>query len=122
LLSAERLAAQARSAHWAPEIEIRWTDDIAELDLALIIDGRITVGEAKSNNTLKTSDKGTTFAAERLVNAARHLRADQIVLATSKPSWNPAVRPAVDQAITDLWTNGPHPVVVELTGVGAPPS
>lgn len=53
----------------------------------MIIDGQVVVGETKSNDMLKTSDKGTTFAAQRLVEAACHVGANKIVLSTTKRSW-----------------------------------
>ena len=74
----------------------------AELDIAAVIDGRIVVGEAKSVNTLKTSDKSVAQAAQRLADASVALTADAVVLATTHTEWTPgnvdAVRGALERA------------------------
>jgi hypothetical protein len=87
LLAAAHLAKGEYSLLWAPELLVESNGEEAEVDLCLIIDGRIVIGEAKSNSRLNTADKGTARAATRLVRAAHILSADEIMLATAQPSW-----------------------------------
>jgi hypothetical protein len=119
LLAAAALRSGNESMLWAPEQQLVFSDGQgAELDLALIVGGRIVVGEAKSNNQLKTGDKGTTQAAARLVRAACVMSADEIVLATSKRNWASGVREAVEAAVATGWSSGHRPRVREMVDVG----
>lgn len=63
LLAAADLIRGASSLLWCPELEI--TDDTgsAEIDICTMVDGRIVIGEAKSNNSLR-GDKGTEDVAK----------------------------------------------------------
>ncbi|MFC8360823.1 hypothetical protein ACFUIY_13220 [Streptomyces griseorubiginosus] len=118
LLAAQQLRHNAASVLWSPELVVTDNDGEFEIDLCLIIDGRIIIGEAKSNHTLKASN-GTQEAAARLVHAAQLFSADEIVLATSKSAWARDTVSAVTKAVTEGWTRGPKPVVTELVSVGA---
>jgi len=61
LLAATRLASEKRSFLWAPELLIEPRDgNTAELDLCVILDGEVVIGEAKSNSRLKAGGKGTS--------------------------------------------------------------
>jgi len=118
LLAATRLASEKRSFLWGPELLIEPRDgNTAELDLCVILDGEVVIGEAKSNSRLKAGGKGTSKAAKDLVRVAQLLSADQIVLATATPAWARGVVAAVEQAIATEWRIGPRPRVVEETGV-----
>ncbi|MFD5862803.1 hypothetical protein [Streptomyces chartreusis] len=118
LLAAQHLRQRAASVLWSPELQVIDAEGTVELDLCLIVDGRVIVGEAKSNRTLKASN-GTQEAAARLVHAAQLLSADEIVLATSKKAWARGTLSAVNTAVEEGWTRGPRPVVTELVAVGA---
>jgi hypothetical protein len=89
-----------------------------ELDLCLIIRGRVIVGEAKSNGRLDAGGKSTSRAAARLVRAAQLLTADEIVLATSQPKWALGALTAVAAALASGWQRGPAPDIVKLTNLG----
>ncbi|WP_406073139.1 hypothetical protein [Streptomyces virginiae] len=117
LLAAHHRAQGSGSVLWSPELEVTDDSGSIELDLCLIVDGRIVVGEAKSNNTLKAG-KGTQEAAARLAHAAYLLSADEVILATSKSSWARGTRDAVAAAVESRWGGGPRPVVTELVDVG----
>ena len=116
ILAAHQRAQGSYSVLWSPELEV--TDDIGsiELDLCLIVNGKIIIGEAKSNNTLKAG-KGTQEAAARLVHAASLLSADEIILATSTSSWRRGTRDAVENAVDGHWISGPRPNVTEMVNV-----
>ncbi|MDQ1045504.1 hypothetical protein [Streptomyces sp. V4I2] len=118
LLAADQLRQKASSVLWSPELEITDSDDSIEIDLCLVADGRIIVGEAKSNNTLKGKKYGTQESAARLVRAAQILSADEIVLATSQNAWARDTRAAVLKAVEDGWRSGPQPAVTEMLSVG----
>jgi hypothetical protein len=118
LLAAAHLAEGSRSLLWAPELLVQANGEEAELDLCLIIDGRIVIGEAKSNNRLDTADKSAVQAASGLVRAAHILSADEILLATAQPSWTPSARTAIEAAIAAEWRTGPQPKVTSVVGIG----
>ena len=120
LLAAAHLATGKHSPLWAPELLVNLDLRTKELDLCLILDGEIVVGEAKRNGHLQTTDRGTTQEARRLVQAAHLLSADQIVLATAAARWARGVAGAVQDAIATEWQTGPRPKVVEVTSVGTP--
>lgn len=117
LLAAAELS-QRSGMLWSPELEI--TDDIGsvEIDICMVLDGRIIIGEAKSNATLR-GKKGPEEVAKGLAHAAQLLTADEIVLATSQTRWAKDVVSTVRDAVTKSWTRGPRPLVRELTGVGS---
>jgi hypothetical protein len=70
LLAVARLRQPQSSLLWSPELIIEDTAKSAELDICAIIDGRVIVGEAKSNGRLGTGNRTPTSAATRLVHAA----------------------------------------------------
>lgn len=117
LLAAADLSRGASSLLWCPELEI--TDDAGsvEIDICAMIDGRIVIGEAKSNATLR-GDKGTEDVAKGLAHAAQLLSADEIVLATSRARWAKGVVITVKDAVSKSWTKGPLPLISERTRVG----
>lgn len=118
LLAATDLSQQALSVLWSPELGVTDGSGSVELDICLIIDGRITVGEAKSNTTL-SGRKSTNQAARGLAHAAQLLSADEIVLATSQETWPRNEINAVQDAVSQSWGRGPQPTIRELTRVGA---
>jgi hypothetical protein len=115
LLAAANLS-QRSAMLWSPELEI--TDDTGsvEIDICTILDGRIVIGEAKSNATLR-AEKSPEEVAKGLAHAAQLLTADEVVLATSQTRWRNDVVSLVRNAVSKSWTRGPQPVIRELTGV-----
>jgi hypothetical protein len=118
LLAAAHLRGNTPDFQWAPELIIQDKTGPVELDICLIIDGRVVVGEAKSNGRLDSSNKGTGLASTRLVRVAQLLTADEIVLATSQPSWAPGAITAIEAALAAGWTTGPTPKLTTLVDVG----
>jgi len=118
ILTAAHLRRDARDFLWAPELAIEDATGEVELDACLIIDGRVVVGEAKSNGQLGSGRRGTGQASANLVRIAQLLTADEIVLATSKPAWAPGAIPAVERALAAGWQDGPTPKITELVNVG----
>ncbi len=111
MLAVKRLTDKRSSLLWAPEAAIVTQAEEVELDICVILDGRIIVGEAKSNNSLKAKN-GTQEAAARLVRAAQVLTADEIVLATSEAAWAKGTLDIVKAAIESNWRRGPRPTEV----------
>ncbi len=64
LLAIAELSKRSSSVLWSPELEVTDSSGTIELDMCLVIDGRIVVGEAKSNSTL-SGDKGAQEVARR---------------------------------------------------------
>lgn len=119
LLAVDHLRREHRAVLWSPELAVRMGRESVELDIAVINDGKIIVGEAKSNGKLGDDRKNVANSAERLVAAAKSLFADEIIIATSTPSWSPGTKDAVTESIQAAWASGPHPRVTEITSVGA---
>lgn len=119
LLAVDHLGRGHRAVLWSPELAVTMHRDTVELDIAVIVDGRIIVGEAKSNGKLGDGKKNLINSAKRLVAAAKTLAADEIVIATSMGSWSPGTREAVEASISTTWASGPQPYVTEITSVGA---
>ncbi|MGW4049508.1 hypothetical protein ACWENA_01630 [Streptomyces sp. NPDC004779] len=119
ILATHQRSRDAGSMLWSPELEVTGDNESIELDLCFIVDGRIVVGEAKSNNTLR-SGKGTQEAAARLAHAAYLLSADEIILATSTRAWSRGTRDAVVAAVANHGSRRPRPTVTELVNVRTP--
>jgi hypothetical protein len=118
LLAAADLGRGTSSLLWCPELEITDATGSVEIDICAVVDGRIVIGEAKSNATLR-GDKGTEDVAKGLAHAAQVLSADEIVLATSRTRWAKDVVSTVRDAVSKSWARGPQPAINELTRVGS---
>lgn len=92
---------------------------LAESDLLAHADGRVITAEAKSNDALADSPKRIRTAAKKRVLLARALRADDIVLATTQPTWSAASVEALRSAIArETWPGGAPPVLRTICGLG----
>jgi hypothetical protein len=118
MLAADRLRHGARDFLWAPELCIQGNSRPIEIDICAIVSGRVIVGEAKCNGRLDSAGRSAQQAADRLIRAAQILTADEIVLATSEPSWVPGALAAVETALTTGWQHGPRPKSTMLVSLG----
>jgi hypothetical protein len=118
MLAADRLRQGTRDFLWAPELSIQIEPSPIEIDICAIVNGRVIVGEAKCNGRLDSDGKSAQQAADRLVQAAQILTADEIVLATSEPRWAPGALAAVESALTTGWQHGPTPKITTLVSLG----
>jgi hypothetical protein len=116
LLAASHLASKSRSTLWAPELVVAQGRRSKELDICVITDGRVVIGEAKSNGRLD-GERSRDEEARRLVEAAQLFGAEQIVLATSKQAWVDGTKAAVESVAALTWRQGREPMVVELTNL-----
>jgi len=122
LLGGELLSRPPGAARAEPTAEwhriLLRENQISDILVQYVVDGRIVIGEAKSNSTLR-GDKGTEDVAKGLAYVAQLLSADEIVLATSRTRWAKGVVSTVRHAVSKSWIRGPQPVIQELTKVGS---
>jgi hypothetical protein len=83
-----------RSRHsflFVPELQYRETDNTAyrsEVDLNCVVDGMLTLGEAKKDNRLGDTQKNESAVIEKYLELAKKLVPKQIVFATSGEEWH----------------------------------
>jgi hypothetical protein len=115
-----RHAGRASPSTSAFELEIlKSGQPWVELDIVVIRDGLLTLGEAKKMGHLKVADKPTRQAATKLAQAAVALSADRFVLATALPAWAQGVADAMQQALEAAAATvaAPIPTLEVLTDV-----
>jgi len=122
LLLSRHLRSTARRYDDVPELELR--DDsgkpVAEADLIAVGNDEVIVAEAKSNDALGKNPREVKRAAAKRVRLADVLRADQIVLATTRPEWSASSLREIRSAVTGHpWPAGPRPAVRLITGLGS---
>ncbi len=98
VLALHRVAGDSRSVLGMTDHEVHFSDDVVEIDLWGLVNGRIIIGEAKSGPDLEASAAKRSKKAARLRRAADALTADALVLATSASSWSPSTRKTITQA------------------------
>ena len=89
LLAADALRNKSGTYVDAPELEFYDLSSgkaVAEVDVIASVDREVVLVEAKSNGTFTTAKRGPQ--TQKLLRVAKALRADRIVLATTKSSWN----------------------------------
>jgi hypothetical protein len=121
LLLSRHLRSGSRRYDDVPELELRDTsgNPVAEADLIAVSDDEVIVAEAKSNDTLGGNAKEVRRAAAKRVRLAVVLRADQIVLATTRPEWSSSSITEIRSAATGhAWPAGLPPAVRLITGLG----
>lgn len=98
LLALAKLKDRARAFMFEPEMEI--FDDLGwhcELDLWVVREGRIVIGEAKTGDRLGTPAETKKLVAN-LRKVADAIGADDVVVATTSESWSSTVEPSVRAA------------------------
>ncbi len=110
----------ARAFTDAPEFELLNNDgkSEAETDLLTLVDRQLIVAEAKITNTFGDGQELRTAARKR-VRAAKVFVADEIALATSQSSWQPATVSAVRDSIgEEKWASGKAPRLRTIARLG----
>lgn len=80
---------------FAPEMDVyRRNDLVKEIDIWAIVDGRMSVGEAKTTDALARQGRDAHTAA-RLFEVANAVSAEELVIATTEAAWQPRSRAAV---------------------------
>lgn len=96
---------------------------VAECDLIALHRGQLLVAEAKTTDTLETTSSRRRRAAEKRVEIAAALRADEIVLATTQASWQRSSIEAMSETIVNHgWPTGRGPLLRLVTGLGGTPA
>ena len=116
LLAADRIRQDHQAVLVAHELQLTDPGDpkpFAEIDICLIADGRVVVGEAKTANTISASQ------IDKLARAAAVLTADEVYLATAADQWtDPTItklRAALTRAYEPLGRRPPP--IHQLTGL-----
>ncbi|MFZ5788156.1 MAG: hypothetical protein ACOY3Y_17090 [Acidobacteriota bacterium] len=100
ILALDTLKADSQSFFFAPEMEVvHASGEKFEVDLWVMVDGRIVVGEAKTSPSLGKNNAEVKKAANRLGLLARAVTADEVVLATNQPEWTPPSVSAMRNAL-----------------------
>jgi hypothetical protein len=88
-----------RDFQFASELQIRHKDSDdweMEIDICAISAGRLLIGEAKSNDSLKTNRRSPAIVAERYRTLAEAMNASGVVFATYADGWDSTSLTAMD--------------------------
>jgi len=101
VLSLHSLKKETRHAFdFSPQLDVVSEKGLlGDLDIAALADGRILVGEAKSNDRLGDDEKKEREVLNRLHSAGVALRADGIVLATASRRWRKKTRDLINEKL-----------------------
>jgi hypothetical protein len=83
--------ASKQSFLFVPELQYRETDRNAnrsEVDLNCVVDGVLTIGEAKKENRIGDTEKNEYAVITKYLDLAKKLVARQVVFATSSEEWH----------------------------------
>lgn len=72
---------------------------LIEIDFACVTEGKLYLGEAKSNGRLQVRGRNLEQSAQRFADIAVRLQADSVVLASSSKDWSPATASALASAL-----------------------
>jgi hypothetical protein len=67
-----------------------------EIDICCIMDSRIIIGEAKSNNSLKAHGKKPMQVMAKYEALAKAMKASGIIFSTTEPEWDEPSQKAID--------------------------
>lgn len=117
LLAEHHLGKSIRHGVGTPEFEIRQDGMTAEIDLLYVSPGRVLIGEAKKAPTIPR--KELTKKVKALVLAAKHVQADEIVLAAGElGDWEQRV---VSRCVAEIggasWSTGTPPSLRLISGL-----
>ncbi len=121
LLAAAHFKKSARRYADCAEIEFSQRGrPIAEIDLIAHADGKVILVEAKAGASLGSTQRQRAAQAAKLARIARVLRADEVVLATTRPAWDSADTAVLETALAEATPAfASRPVVRTLVGLGA---
>lgn len=112
-----RMRAENRYADTTEIVIRRGRRTVAEADLVAVADGRLIVAEAKCNGSFGDGDEAMACAQGR-VKLAEIFDADEIVMATTAPSWKSNSLDAMAQAVAQHdWPNGLAPKIRAITSL-----
>lgn len=115
VLTLNKLRVQSKESFlFRPEIRITpkgSTKMYLEVDLCCIANGRLCIGEAKSNNSLAGKDLTPKQTAERYRDLALKIGASMVIFSTTEPAWNQSSSDAMRMTFEGY----PHIEVLKLS-------
>jgi hypothetical protein len=100
LLALDRYRSELRGFLFAPEMDVfRGDERIAEVDLWVMGEASIAIGEAKSTDRLGRSESEERDVIDRLTRVAKSVTAHEIAFATMQPAWNERTRTLVTEIV-----------------------
>jgi hypothetical protein len=115
ILALDAMRTQSKDSFlYSPELAIRKKDTEKwemEIDICCIANGRMYIGEAKSNDSLKSDTKSPLKAVGKYRHFSEELGATGVIFATSQPAWDDVS----EKAITETFAKYPHLIVRNLT-------
>jgi hypothetical protein len=121
LLLSSYLRSRTRRYDDVSELELRdgSGNSVAEADLIAIGNDEVIIAEAKSNSELAGNVAEAKRAAAKRVKLAAVLRADQVVLATTRDEWSASSVVEIGNAVArHTWQAERSPAVRLITGLG----
>lgn len=99
LLALDQYASEMRGFLFAPEMDVfQGNNRIAEVDIWVIGEAAIVLGEAKSTNNLGGSETEEKRSIDRLMKVAVAVTAHEVCFATTEQAWSPRTRRLVETA------------------------
>ncbi len=92
---------------YAPELSYRERgahEPLCEEDLNCVVDGLMTIGEAKTNDRLGKNDKEDWAVISAYLDLGKKLAVQQVVFATSGEQW----QAGTIEKLTKAFANGPR--------------
>lgn len=115
LLTLNKLRVQSKQSFlFRPELRITLkgsTKMYLEVDICCIANGRLCIGEAKSNNSLAGEELTPEQTAERYRDLALKIGASMVVFSTTAPTWNQSS----SNAMRSSFEGYPHIEILQLT-------
>jgi hypothetical protein len=103
VLALDKLRGEFRGFLFGPEMDV--FDDagrVAEVDLWIIADAAIIIGEAKTTNRLAEAEQEEIRTIRRLARVAKAITAHELVLATTHARWGERTARLVDEALAGV--------------------
>jgi hypothetical protein len=100
VLALDKIRAESRGFLFAPEMDVfEGAGRVAEVDLWIIAEAAIIIGEAKTTNRLAEAEQEEVQTIGRLARVARAATAHELVLATTHASWGERTTRLVGEAL-----------------------
>lgn len=111
ILALRRLKQRAHAFDFSPELDVYSKEKrIGDIDILVLRDGKIVIGEAKTISHLETKPDEEESLLKKWVRFADAATADEVVFATTEPDWSERTQQAIAKAF-----EGQRPTVALLT-------
>src|SRR6266540_2018798 len=103
VLALDKISAESRGFIFAPEMDVfEGSNLVAEVDLWIIADAAIVIGEAKTTNQLAEAEQEERQTIRRLMRVAKAVTAHKLVFATTQARWGERTTGLVNQSLTSV--------------------